>query len=60
MDAVKEYWSDKTFMLGLFFCLIGTLFGAVGVHTPAVLIETFGVFLMIIVIFKVDKVENHH
>ena len=60
MDAVKEYWSDKTFMLGMFFCLVGTLFGAVGVHAPAVLIETTGIILMIVVIFKVDKLETHH
>ena len=60
MDAVKEYWSDKTFMLGIFLCIIGTLLGAVGIVKPAVLIEFTGVILMIIVIFKVDKVENHH
>jgi len=60
MDVVKEYWSDKTFVLGMIFCLIGTLFGAIGVHAPAVLIETTGIILMTIVIYKVDKIENHH
>ncbi|GAX87910.1 conserved hypothetical protein [Lebetimonas natsushimae] len=55
MDAVKEYWSDKTFLLGMFFCVIGTILGAIGVVTPAVLIEVIGILLMMYVIYKIDK-----
>ncbi|WP_024790618.1 MULTISPECIES: hypothetical protein [unclassified Lebetimonas] len=55
MDAVKEYWSDKTFLLGMFLCIIGTLLGAVGVVAPAVLIELTGIILMIVVIYKIDR-----
>jgi hypothetical protein len=54
MDAVKEYWIDKTFLLGVFLCLVGTIFGAVGVITPAVLIESIGIILMLVVIYKID------
>jgi uncharacterized membrane protein len=61
MDAVKEYWSDKTFLLGMFFCMIGTVFGAFGVAKPAVLIELVGIILMLIVIYKIDgKNESSH
>ncbi|WP_024789244.1 hypothetical protein [Lebetimonas sp. JH292] len=55
MDAVKEYWSDKTFLLGMFLCIIGTLLGAVGVVTSAVLIELTGIILMMLIIYKIDK-----
>jgi hypothetical protein len=55
MDAVKEYWSDKTFLLGIALCVIGTVLGAFGVVNPAVFIEACGIILMMFVIYKVDK-----
>jgi len=58
MDAIKIYWSDKTFLLGIFFCVLGTLLGAIGVVAPAVFIEVVGIILMLYVIYKVDKKEN--
>jgi uncharacterized membrane protein len=54
MDAVKEYWSDKTFLLGIFFCVIGTILGAFGIVKPAVMIEFVGIILMMFVIYRVD------
>jgi hypothetical protein len=59
MDAVKEYWNDKTFLIGMFFCVIGTILGAFGVVTPAVLIEMVGFLLMMYVIYKIDKKETN-
>jgi hypothetical protein len=58
MNAVKEYWNDKIFVLGIFFCIIGTILGAFGVVTPAVFVEIIGILLILYVIYKIDKKET--
>jgi len=55
MDAVKEYWQDKLFLIGMFFCVVGTILGALGVHSPAVCIELLGFILIMVVIYKIDS-----
>jgi len=54
MDAVKEYWQNKLFLIGILFCITGTILGAFGIHAPAVWIEAAGFVLIMIVIFQVD------
>jgi len=54
MDAVKEYWKNKLFLIGIFFCIVGTILGAFGVVAPAVWIEAVGIVLMMIVIYQID------
>jgi hypothetical protein len=60
MDAVKIYWSDKIFLLGVFLCIMGTVLGAFSLVKPAVLVEIFGIILMMFVIFKVDNNEKNN
>jgi len=52
MDAVKEYWENKVFLIGIFCCVLGTILGAFGVHTPAVWIEAIGFILIMVIIYK--------
>ena len=60
MDAVKDYWNDKYFVVGVGLCVFGTLMGAVGGIKPGVIFEIAGVLLMLFVIFKVEKNEKGH
>jgi len=54
MDVVKKYWQNKLFIIGIFFCIVGTLLGAFGVVAPAVWIEAAGFALIMIIIYQVD------
>jgi len=66
MDVIKEYWRNPIFLAGIFLCVIGTILGALGVVTIAVFIEVFGIILMMVSIYTLEKEsilskpENHH
>jgi hypothetical protein len=54
MDAVKIYWENPIFLIGMFLCLIGTLITIGGFHNLGVWSSLTGFAIITISIYRIE------
>jgi len=55
MDAIKEYWKNPLFLVGMFLCVVGTITAIAGAHYAGVWIELVGCAIVMISVYLINK-----
>ena len=62
MDAIKKYWKNPLFLIGMFLCAVGTITAIAGAHHAGVWVELAGftVSMVAIYLINIDSDEKIH